>query len=98
MNKKIEAYEFINHGIENEQYFQGCGVSFTEFEDVATGIGNNYHEALDDALESLAHAWNVESNTELLAELAAIKEVCGNDKWFEDISDDAHYYASIRVR
>ncbi len=47
---KIIAYEIINHGIEHSQYFQGCGVSFTEFDVCFTGIGNSAFEALDDAL------------------------------------------------
>jgi hypothetical protein len=89
----------VNHGIENEQYFQGCGVSFTEFEDVATGIGNNYHAALDDALDSLAQgAWDVESNQDMLMELSELEERHGNESLSEHISEDCYYYASIRVR
>ncbi len=54
--KRIEAFEVIDHGIEHSQYFQGCGVSHTRYTDVATGIGDTPSEALDDALEQLASA------------------------------------------
>lgn len=37
-------YQIINHGYENSQYFQGCGVSYTEFEHVQTGCGNDAKE------------------------------------------------------
>ncbi len=47
MSKPIAEFEIVDHGIEHEQYFQGCGVSLTEFTDVATGIGNDAEEALD---------------------------------------------------
>jgi hypothetical protein len=96
--KKIKAYEFVNHGIENEQYFQGCGVSFTEFITVMTGTGCNYFEALNDALDGLADKWNLESNAELLAELAEIQAKHGNDDMTIECGDDVYYYASIRVR
>ncbi len=51
---KITHYRLLDHGIENSQYFQGCGVAFTDYDDVATGCGDNFAEALDDALEMIA--------------------------------------------
>ena len=63
--KTINEYEIINHGICHSDYFQGCGTAFTEFIDVATGIGNSEQEALDDALEILAQGdWDVEDALE----------------------------------
>lgn len=41
--KTIIAYEFVDHGIEHEQYFQGCGLSFTSYTDVVTGTGSSLH-------------------------------------------------------
>lgn len=67
--KHIKAYEIINHGVEYSDYFQGCGVSGTEYTYVATGIGDSEDEALADALEQLAqNDWDTESNAELLAD------------------------------
>lgn len=58
--KKIAQYEVIDHGFDGEQYFQGCGVAYTEFSYVATGIGETAREAFDDALEGLAQAdWDI---------------------------------------
>lgn len=51
---KIASFEIIDHGIEHSQYFQGCGVSYTNFNEVATGCGQNATEALEDALEQIA--------------------------------------------
>ena len=46
-------YEIINHGPEHSQYFQGCGVSFTKFDTVTTGIGTNAKEAYENAIDQL---------------------------------------------
>ncbi len=51
---KITSFQVVDHGIEHEQYFQGCGVAFTEYDECVTGCGDNFAEALDDALESIA--------------------------------------------
>ena len=60
-DKIAVAFEIVDHGIQNAQYFQGCGTSFTDYTDVATGIGDTFSEALDDALENLAQTgWNVD--------------------------------------
>lgn len=104
MAKKIEAYEIINHGVEWPDYFQGCGVCYTEFTDVVTGIGNSEREAAEDAMEQLAQIdWDTDSNAELSAELLAAS---GHD----DVSDHApveedgdsgetpYVHVSIRVR
>ncbi len=62
MNKsKITSFQILDHGIEHAQYFQGCGVSHTDFEHVATGCGHNLLEALDDAIEQIAQTHDIES-------------------------------------
>jgi hypothetical protein len=50
----ISDFEIVYHGIDFPDYFQGCGVSGTEFDHVATGIGNTPREAIDDCLEQIA--------------------------------------------
>ena len=61
--KTIEGYEIIYHGIEYSDYFQGCGVAYTEFTDVATGIGNSEQEAIGDAMDQLAQKdWETSSS------------------------------------
>jgi len=58
--KTVKGCVVVDHGFDAEQYFQGCGASFTEFDECATGIGDTAREAFDDALESLAqNDWDV---------------------------------------
>ena len=54
----IGDYELIDHGIDHCQYFQGCGTSLTKFDNVTTGCGDNFAEALDFALDSIAQNHN----------------------------------------
>jgi hypothetical protein len=56
MNNEIGEFEVIDHGIELSRCFQGCGIAFTSFENVATGIGSNPAEAVDDCLGQVAQA------------------------------------------
>jgi hypothetical protein len=100
--KPITKFEIISHGVDHAQYFQGCGLSFTDYTDIATGCGRTEKEALDDALDSLAqNGWDIEpidqsdeyvnANDEMTPELA------------EAYQDEAHdncelyYYVSVRV-
>lgn len=50
----ILEWSLEDHGIDNPQYFQGHGVSCTDWDDCATGCGDNPREAGEDALEQLA--------------------------------------------
>lgn len=56
----IKDFELIDHGIDHNQYFRGCGVSGTKFEFVTTGAGENALEAFDDALEQIAMSESVD--------------------------------------
>ena len=103
--KTINEYEIINHGICHSDYFQGCGTAFTEFIDVATGIGNSEQEALDDALEILAQGdWDVACNADLNADLdraddtdvvtPIVKEYGNGDENYEN----PWVHVSVRVK
>lgn len=95
--KPIESFEVINHGIDYPDYFQGCGVSCTEFEDVATGIGNTEAEAFDDALESLAQmGWETDGFEDRA--IAEYGEKPSTKPIPKRYGDDAYHYVSIRVR
>ena len=92
--KIVTDHEILQHGIENEQYFQGCGVSCSEFEDVATGIGNTECEALEDALDSLAqNGWDVEKIDNTLDDTTPV----GSMAEAED-TDGLWWYVSVRVK
>ena len=88
--KQIADFEIIDHGIESSSYFQGCGVSFTDFEEVSTGIGDTASEALEDALESLAQGdWDTDSvKPEWHIEPKDQKGVCEGCEFSCDDDDD----------
>ncbi len=52
--KWIEEFQVIDHGIEHNQYFRGCGTSHTIYSECVTGCGENATEAIEDALEQIA--------------------------------------------
>ncbi len=92
--KTIKSFEIINHGVEHSQYFQGCGLSHTAFEDIATGCGDSAKDALDDALDSLAeNDWDVSSvKNELSDECKYPKVEDGSEEL-----NDVYHYVSVRV-
>lgn len=94
--RPIVEFEIIDHGVEHEQYFQGCGLAFTSFKDVSTGCGYGCAEAIDDALEQLAmNDWETEGMEQ------RIKDDCGlppDGPAIVGSGEDQHYYVSIRVK
>ncbi len=102
--RAIAAFELIDHGIEHSQYFQGCGIAFTDYQDVATGIGDDPAEAIDDALESLAQAdWETDGMEQRIMAEMGIDEL-PHEPSVHDMTTDSdgdcelHYHVSIRVK
>ncbi len=54
IKRQTAHYEILNHGVQHNQYFTGCGTYGTEFQEVVTGAGDNAVEAYNDALEAIA--------------------------------------------
>jgi len=55
MYKPAEGdYNIEDCGIDHEQYFQGVGTAYTEWDSVFVGIGETLREAIEDALEMAA--------------------------------------------
>lgn len=93
MMKIINDYQIVDHSIEYTDYFQGCGIAFTEFKDTATGIGHSAYEAADDAMELLTqNDWNTESNLELLQEVEKMSKIKFKPQ------EDLWYHVSVRVK
>ena len=87
--KLIAGYEVQDHGVDHAQYFQGCGVAFTEFDEVATGCGDNFAEALDEAIGDLAElGYETEGLDELIAEEFGYKEAPTSPGSHDDCHDD----------
>ena len=100
--KPITEFEVVDHGLKYSQYFQGCGIAFTEFTDIATGCGDNPAEAIDDALEMLAqNDWETEGMEKRICEDMGIKRIPNTPSSYKtDPSEDSelYYYVSIRVK
>jgi len=91
MKKVVLNYEIVNHGIDNEQYFSGCGTSFTEFDRVVTGMGQTEQEAFDDAMECLYESEDgLEVCNRLEREKGTLRTEHGCD------IEGLHCYVSIR--
>ena len=87
-----EDYQILDHGIESEQYFQGCGTFGTKFDDCFTGIGESAYDALDDALEQAAMSdYDVDGIPNDLSKDKIEREE-------DSDGDERHYYVSIRLK
>lgn len=101
--KIVRSFQILDHGWDNSQSFQGCGLAFTLFDDIATGCGNNPREALNDALESLAqNDWDTSAISDArIAELSDVSDIPaqededGNPS--EDQAEECYHYVSVRV-
>ena len=94
--KKIGAFKLIDHGIERSIYFQDYGVTSMDFENIATGIGDDPADAIDDCLEQVAQAGFKTEGME-----ARIMAQKGWEKipivpYIDCLEDDVHYHVSIR--
>jgi hypothetical protein len=94
--KKIVAYEIVSHGVEHEQYFQGCGVAFTKYDECYTGIGDSEKAALEDAIEQAVCSECI-FPSELTAEIDGLVNEA-DTRTTESVDDDVHYYVSIRLK
>jgi len=109
--KTITDYQIFDHGVEHSQYFQGEGLCFSTYTDLATGCGSTAAEAMEDCLEQLAMAdWDVEG----IEKNDDIQEYCGTDYTdftpcsFCEYSDtdnsemcdscEMYYYITIKVK
>jgi len=95
---KTKNFEIINHGIHNEQYFQGCGTAFSSYDYCFTGIGNSASEAYENAQEQ---AWSC-ADDDLKKVLEKLptgrgarmkKRPTVPKKW-----EDSYFYVSIRLK
>lgn len=91
--REVEDYEFEDKGVEHPDYFQGAGVSGTEWDEVFVGIGNSARDAALDAIELwLMSVGHVDSKLE---EITADAEAMGEE---EDSGDDTFHYVALYVQ
>ncbi len=94
--------EIINHGVMYSDYFQGCGLAFTDFTHVATGIGSSEREAFDSALDMLAWQEGLENVDWDEVEKLAIEQygepsTDADDKLDFECPEDAYLHLSVRI-
>ena len=107
----VADFEIVDHGIEHCQYFQGCSAVFTSYGECVTGCGDNFAEAINDALESIAQRGDAgdtdwaEFDKRILADVGAsalptspsVSEMLEDDEWAEHREEcEMYYYVSIR--
>jgi hypothetical protein len=97
----ISRYQTVNHGWDGDQYFQGCGTSYTGYANVVTGRGDSEADAITDAIDQLSSSHSVETASldALLAALA--RDFPVNNKTWDEIEgetphDEWAYRFSIR--
>lgn len=95
--KKIAEWEVLDHGLCHSQYFQGCGTSFTPWDDCFTGIGSSGQEALEDALEQAAqfYEWSAILEEDMLGEVSDMEdpEVTGQPE-----EGELWHFVSVRFK
>lgn len=90
--RQVHDYEIIDHGYMLPDYFEGCGVAFTAYVDVATGCGSNAKEAYLDALEQLAQqGWDVDTLPARPQGIRARDKVPAK-------YPESNWYVSVRIR
>jgi hypothetical protein len=87
-------YEIINHGPDHEQYFQGCGTAFSDFDRVVTGCGFDAAEAYNDAVESVYQCYDKADSLHLPKRPRGIGITKKNH--VPARSEDWYWYVSIR--
>lgn len=104
------AFDFTDHGIDHEQYFPGAGTANTEWEECYTGIGDNAHEAAEDALDNAAtDGWNV-GLIQNPWDVTEDRAICADCEYLRDADDeddsdpeecadcDRHYYVTLYLQ
>lgn len=101
MKKIIGDFELVDHGLVHSQYFRGCGVAFTNFTNVVTGVGDNAKAAVEHLLEQVAQDdWEMDGLEERLLEEAGLEEWPESPSASEgvELSEDSELYYHLSLR
>ena len=105
--RSVSQYGITKHGVDNDQYFPGDGIAFTQYTDFATGIGDCAREALDDALEQLASSgWDVSPIVEHELAGMSTRSLCADCEHYNAQEGclvpgeecELHWYVTVKVR
>jgi len=92
--RTVAAHDVIVHGVEHEQYFQGCGLTVTDFRAAATGVGADAAEAFEDALEQLGQAGWILDDADDWPDAPTADDA----RLPPDAHEEMWVYVSVRVR
>jgi hypothetical protein len=87
----MKPYEILNHGIENSQYFSGCGTYGTPYLYCATGIGSTTQEAYEDAVELVYQTIDDAQKLKLPKRIENTDDIT-----YEEDMEDFYCHVSIR--
>jgi hypothetical protein len=93
----VTNYEFIDHGLQHPDFFQGCGVALTKYDECFTGIGNTPAEAANEALDLATHDYRWNDTVLSDAEFEATDDFSYDHETIPDDSE-AMYHVSIRIK
>jgi hypothetical protein len=93
----VRSWEWRDHGVNGEQYWQGAGVSFTRWQECYTGIGDSPREAAEDAAEQAAsNGWSLLPSCEAVAAAASREsKLPALDE--DDDACEMHHYVVLYV-
>ena len=75
--RRVSDYSIDDEGPVSPQYWQGVSTSFTHYDDVYTGVGDNAREALENALDIAAmDGWDVDAIPNDMPETPTLCERC----------------------
>ena len=95
----IAEWQADDHGVDHAQYFQGCGVALTRWDDVSVGAGDNPREAYEDAVEQLAMAgWDTFLLPARPRGFSSKSEIEYDPPLEEDESGELYHYVCVYVR
>jgi uncharacterized protein YqeY len=85
-DKVVTEFEFENHGVDAEQYFQGVSAG-SDWDEVFVGIGDSEKQAAEDAAENASQGYDISKvEKEIDKEIAAMSE-------FDEVLDTIKEYA-----
>ena len=106
--RKITDHAIDDHGIDGAQYFPGASNVFTDWTGLAVGRGDNFAEAIEDAMEDLAQqGWDTDGmEARILADegwdalptMPSAHDDCSTDDHECDDGCELGYYVVLRVR
>jgi len=75
--RRVSDYSIDDEGPVSPQYWQGVSTSFTHYDDVYTGVGDNAREALENALDIAAmDGWDVDAIPNTMPDSPTVCDLC----------------------